>query len=58
MDSNTRVQINIAVAKPYKVGFHTRCIEYDTTMTDIILSAINEFMITHPPKDSHKKVIT
>ena len=28
--------------------FHTRCIEYNTTMSAVITAAMTEFMKTHP----------
>jgi hypothetical protein len=46
------------VEKEYKATFHKRCLDYDTTMTEVMKDAVKNFLESHPAKDSKYTGVT
>jgi hypothetical protein len=45
-----KVNVGAMVTKEQKRQFHTRCVEYGTTMSEEIRMAIDDWMTKHPVK--------
>jgi hypothetical protein len=51
-------EVSVAVDQRTKLEFHTRCIEYGTTMSAVMHNAIAEFMRNNPPKNKKHEGIS
>jgi hypothetical protein len=41
-------RVEVMLDPDYKKMFQKRCIDYDTTMSDVMMNAIKEYIESHP----------
>jgi uridine kinase len=56
--TNKKINVGVMVDPEYKDRFAKRCIDYKTTRAEVLRTAINNWMESHPPKEEKFTGIT